>query len=72
MAEANLKPCPFCGKLPETRVETRDGMSTYYIVFAVWCRNCNIKQTGTISAYDTFEGTLKAIDKATKQWNSRV
>ena len=72
MAETNLKPCPFCGKTPVTRVTTDRFISMDEIVFAVCCQYCHIKKTAAISNHETFEDALKAIDKAIERWNSRV
>lgn len=72
MVEATLKPCPFCGKLPVTRVMTSEGISTNEVIFAVYCGYCHIKKTAAISDCETFEEALKAIDRAIKRWNSRV
>lgn len=72
MAEKTLKPCPFCGETPITRVTLSRGISTDEVVFAVCCGYCHIKKTAAISDCETFEDALKAIDRAIERWNSRV
>lgn len=74
MADAELKPCPFCGSEPITRV--RDfctSMQKLTLTCSVGCPKCSVYQRVGIELCDTsFEELSKAMDDAIDAWNRRV
>lgn len=73
--EPKLKPCPFCGSLPQTHVEvTSMGGENDKVSFSVVCKECgtNKKVTLYTSVYKTFADVQEAIDLVTEIWNKRM
>ena len=75
MDELKLKPCPFCGNLPQTHVEvTGMGGGFDQISFSIVCEKCgtNKKVTLYTSEYKTFADVQESIDLVTEIWNRRM
>lgn len=72
MFEPKLKPCPFCGKIPNRYVKVRRGMSHDCINLAVICRNCDIRKELSVMSGSSFEQILEAFNETTKLWNKRA
>lgn len=66
-----LKPCPFCGKLPIDEVSVPD---TSHIDFTIHCINCGIEKTVRLEivAYEHFLDVEKAQEQVIQAWNQRV
>ena len=54
MPETKLKPCPFCGKEPTTKVKVYKGISTSEIKYSVECEYCGIDIGAYITTCDSF------------------
>ena len=72
MSEAKLKPCPFCGKEPATKVKVYEGISSSKIKYSVECEYCGIDIGAYIKPYVSFNNAQSAMDRAIEYWNRRV
>ena len=75
MDEPKLKPCPFCGSLPQTRVEISSmGGGSDRINFSVVCDKCGTRKNVTLytSESKTFADVQEAMKMATEIWNRRM
>lgn len=71
---SELKPCPFCGDLPITKVRvTQMGGDTDIIDFSVACQSCGTDKTVRLRIFTTakFDDVFRAISEATDAWNKR-
>ena len=67
---AKLKPCPLCGGATLTRAEI---IRVNNLGLTVNCLKCGCRRTTTIEILDTsFDAILRAIYKATDEWNRRA
>lgn len=71
MPEIKLKPCPFCGGVPITRITVVRGISEDKIRYSIMCDDCCIRRFADICSGDSFEKVKSAIDKAIEEWNRR-
>lgn len=69
-----LRPCPFCGKTPESKVFTHE---SDYLVFHIRCQNCDYSFSHreyipvlTIDRF--FEKIQNGVNEITNRWNTRV
>lgn len=72
---AGLKPCPFCGKKPETDVKvTQMGGGEDHVDFKVVCWECGIERAArlTIRKKCDFDLVERAMNRAISTWNLRV
>lgn len=72
MPETKLKPCPFCGKEPITKVKVCSGIGTSEIKYSVECRYCGIGISAYISTCDSFTDAQSAMNRAIENWNRRT
>lgn len=74
IVNTELKPCPFCGKLPRTNVEWREcGGNDLVLEFSVKCDNCGIKRSYRKDVNNaTFSKYVNMMNEAVKLWNERV
>ena len=72
MPETKLKPCPFCGKEPITKVKVCSGISSSEIKYSVECEYCGIGIGAYITTCDSFNNAQSAMDRAIEYWNRRV
>lgn len=76
--EKALKPCPFCGQLPTTKVEvTQMGGNKDEISFSVYCPDCkyvvkNIYLDITPSNICNFSKVEETMLKTVNAWNTRA
>ncbi len=73
--ELKLKLCPFCGSLPQTRVEISSmGGGSDRIDFSVVCVKCGTRKTVMLytSESKTFADVQEAIEMVTEIWNKRI
>ena len=72
-----LKPCPFCGKVPTTRFRV-SGMNMDFgdlVDFEIVCVNCGTNKIVRLKVNreaTTFMDVDKAIEEVTKAWNRRA
>lgn len=64
MPEIKLKPCPFCGGVPITRITVVRGISEDKIRYLIGCGNYCIYKFADIDDGDSFEEAKLSIDKA--------
>lgn len=70
-----LAPCPFCGKLPLTRINVKNNSyGGTQVVLKVQCRdiNCGVFKTVSISNDVSFDKLLDGIKNVAKLWNQRI
>ena len=72
MSETKLKPCPFCGKEPTTKVKVCKGMIASEIKYSVECEYCGINIGAYITTCDSFDNAQSAMNRAIEDWNRRV
>ena len=75
MNELKLKPCPFCGSLPQTNIEIASmGGGSDRINFSVVCGKCGTNKTVALytKEYKTFTDVQESILLVTEMWNKRV
>lgn len=72
MSETKLKPCPFCGKEPTTKVKVCKGMIASGIKYSVECEYCGINIGAYITTCDSFDNAQSAMNRAIEDWNRRV
>lgn len=73
--DLNLKPCPFCGSLPQTRVEVASMGGGYdRIDFSVVCDKCGTQKKTVLYTREskTFADVYKSIELVTEIWNRRM
>ena len=73
--EPKLKPCPFCGSLPQTWVEISSMGGGYdRIDFSVVCDKCGTRKKVALytSEHKTFADVQESIDLVTEIWNKRM
>lgn len=71
----SLAPCPFCGKLPLTRINVKNNSyGGTQVVLKVQCRdiNCGVFKTVSISNDVSFDKLLDGMKKVTGLWNQRT
>lgn len=75
----NLKPCPFCGATPVTRVDVGGYNGEDYILLTVSCPVCCIEKTKKVCSEDlgfTTGNPLLSLQikllNAVEEWNSRA
>ena len=67
-----LKPCPFCGGDPKTRVDYLYNVCELILRFSVEC-NCGVKRTLTKKVCsDSFDKYIKIMDETIELWNRRA
>ena len=76
---SELKPCPFCGKMPSAGVEfyESNSMDGIKLRASVYCSGCHISRGVVFKATDQvslvpFLDYEVAFDKVKKAWNKRV
>ena len=75
-----LKPCPFCGAMPQTGVdfyETYGYGKGIKLAAIVECTGCGIRKREIFTATDSmhyipFSDYEDAFDKVVEQWNRRM
>lgn len=70
-----LAPCPFCGKLPLTRIKVKNNSyGGTQVDLKVQCRgiNCGVFKTVSISNDVSFDKLLDGMKKVTELWNQRI
>ena len=70
-----LKPCPFCGSLPQTRVEISSmGGGSDRIDFSVVCDKCGTRKIVMLYTTEskTFADVQESIEMVTEIWNKRM
>ena len=76
MKITELKPCPFCGAEPMTRVRFKNaavGPNPAEISMIVRCPECGCDRTAILKLSDTtFEKALGAMEYVRETWNRRV
>ncbi len=72
MPETKLKPCPFCGKEPITKVKVCSGIGTSEIKYSVVCIYCGISIGACIENCNSFADAQSAMDRAIEKWNRRA
>ena len=72
MPEIKLKPCPFCGKEPITKVKVHRGISASEIRYSVECKYCDISIGAYITTCDSFTNAQSAMNRAIEYWNRRT
>ena len=71
----SLAPCPFCGKLPLTRIKVKNNSyGGTQVDLKVQCRgiNCGVFKTVSISNDVSFDKLLDGMKKVTGLWNQRT
>lgn len=71
----SLAPCPFCGKLPLTRINVKNNSyGGTQVDLKVQCRdiNCGVFKTVSISNDVSFDKLLDGIKKVAGLWNQRT
>lgn len=71
----DLKPCPFCGGEPVTKVETTYmALKENRMLFSITCKDCGVTRTSSLNTIngDTFKDVEIAIETATRRWNERA
>lgn len=73
---AELKPCPFCGSKPITRISFRTspaGTIKASVDVYIKCPECNCRKNIMLELCDTdFEKAQCAMEEAIKAWNRRA
>lgn len=72
MPETKLKPCPFCGEEPITKVKVCRGISSSEIRYSIECKYCDISIGAYITTGDPFNNAQSAMDRAIENWNRRT
>lgn len=72
MPETKLKPCPFCGKEPITKVKVCSGIGTTKIRYSMECSHCYICFSEYTKTYDSFKDAQDAMNRAIEDWNRRA
>lgn len=72
MKDINIKSCPFCGEIPQSKVFRRSNC----IEFIISCRKCEVSmRMCTTDDNFTFDNIHEAIDdkmnECVKMWNTR-
>lgn len=83
----NLKNCPFCGGIPETKVRvTQSERDEDHIAFTIYCPECGIYKSKTsyriengyntgnkgVCSVRTFDDVIETINLVTECWNRRA
>ena len=69
-----LKPCPFCGSLPKTKVAVTQSSSVEdHLDFSIYCPNCGTSKTvrQVISGFVEFLDMNTSMLEAGVLWNRR-
>ena len=72
---SELKPCPFCGKLPRTEMYvTQKGGGEDHVDFSIHCTKCGCVKTVRLKivAYCNFIDVDKAEAEVIEAWNKRA
>lgn len=73
---AELKPCPFCGEKPITRISFRTqpcGTIKASVDVRIVCHKCGCCKNVVLELCDTdFEKAHRAMEDACRKWNIRV
>ena len=64
-----LKPCPFCGNKPKTKVESKEHT---IITIQIQCLKCFTELRDYVAEPCDFETMQKAINKVISTWNTRT
>lgn len=75
MNEPKLKLCPFCGSLPQTRVEISSmGGGSDRIDFSIVCDKCGTRKKVMLytSENKTFVDVQEAMEIVIEIWNKRM
>lgn len=72
MPETKLKPCPFCGKEPITKVKVCSGTYASEIRYSVECKYCDVSIGAYITTCDSFNNAQSAMNRAIEDWNRRT
>ena len=72
MPEIKLKPCPFCGKEPITKVKVCRGVNASEIRYSVECEYCDVSIGAYITTCDSFIDAQSAMNRAIEDWNRRT
>ena len=72
MPEIKLKPCPFCGKEPVTKVKVCSGTYASEIRYSVECKYCDVSIGAYITTCDSFTDAQSAMNRAIEDWNRRT
>lgn len=71
-----LKPCPFCGNMPKTKVKVTLNTAEFYhyIETKIFCPKCNIEYVsdGNDVTECDIETLLRIINDLIKAWNRRA
>lgn len=70
-----LKPCPFCGEMPETEVEvTQVGRGEDHVDFKVVCGKCGTEKAMRLTIRQKCDFALveQAMVQVASSWNRRV
>lgn len=69
-----LKPCPFCGETPTTRINlSRCGAGELELKYSVVCPKCKtVKDVTVESEGRTFEDYIISMNTAINLWNKRI
>lgn len=73
--ELKLKPCPFCGSLPQTRVEIASmGGGSDRIDFSIVCDKCGTQKGVRLYTTEgkTFADVQESMEMVTEIWNRRM
>ena len=66
-----IKPCPFCGDIPDNYVNVIAGRSQNMINCYVICRKCEIKKSISIQSGLPIIHLYEANNKLIEEWNTR-
>ena len=73
---AELKPCPFCGAKPITRISFRNhpsGTMKASVDVYIKCPKCGCAKNVVLELCDTdFEKAHSAMEDVCRKWNTRV
>lgn len=72
MNETYLKPCPFCGKKPYSRILVLRGRVNDLIAIEIGCRSCEIKQSTEVQSGESMDKFEEAKKEVNNKWNGRV
>lgn len=70
----DLKPCPFCGKIPVTEYETKysEQARSLLVYVKIICRGCNISREGILPSQGKADLIVNKIQELENAWNRRA